>query len=66
MELESAMLCRISGICCHNGATERVKEKPLLIIVNNFLFYPEKQPPEVFYKKTALENSTIFTGKHLC
>ena len=66
MELESTMLCRISGICCHNGAAERVKEKPLLIIVNNFLFYLEKQPPEVFYKKAALKNLKIFTGKHQC
>ena len=27
----------------------------------------QKQPPEVFYKKsTVLKNFAIFTGKHLC
>ena len=26
----------------------------------------QKQPPEVFYKKAALENFAISTGKHLC
>ena len=26
----------------------------------------QKKPPEVFYKKAILKNSTIFTGKHLC
>ena len=26
----------------------------------------QKQPPEVFYKKSALRNFTKFTGKHLC
>ena len=25
-----------------------------------------KQPPEVFYKKAALKNFKLFTGKHLC
>ena len=25
-----------------------------------------KQPPEMFYKKSVLRNSTKFTGKHLC
>ena len=28
--------------------------------------YQQKQPPEVFYRKTALKNFAIFTGKHLC
>ena len=26
----------------------------------------QKQPPEVFYKKGVLQNSTKFNGKHLC
>ena len=26
----------------------------------------QKQPPDVFYKKSVLENFTKFTGKHLC
>ena len=26
----------------------------------------QKQSPEVFFKKTVLENFAIFTGKHLC
>ena len=26
----------------------------------------QKQPPEVFYKKCALKNFAIFTGKYLC
>ena len=26
----------------------------------------QKQPPEVFYKKGALKDYVIFTGKHLC
>ena len=26
----------------------------------------QKEPQEVLYKKAALKNSTIFTGKHLC
>ena len=26
----------------------------------------QKQPPEVFYKKSVLRNFTKFTGKHLC
>ena len=32
------------------------------------LFYRalQKQPPEVLYKKTALKNFAIFTGKYLC
>ena len=27
---------------------------------------PQKQPPEMFYKKHVLENFAKFTGKHLC
>ena len=26
----------------------------------------QKQPPELFYKKSVLRNFTQFTGKHLC
>ena len=26
----------------------------------------QKEPPEVFYKKAILKNSTIIIGKHLC
>ena len=26
----------------------------------------QKQPPEVFFKKSVLKNFSIFTGKHLC
>ena len=26
----------------------------------------QRQPPEVFYKKTVLKNFAIFTGKYLC
>ena len=28
--------------------------------------YKQKQPPEVFYKKSVLRDFTKFTGKHLC
>ena len=28
--------------------------------------YKQKQPPEVFYKKSVLRAFTKFTGKHLC
>ena len=31
--------------------------------IQDFLF--QKQPPEMFYKKAALQNFAIFTGKHL-
>ena len=31
-----------------------------------FLLKFQKQPPEVFYKKSVLRNLTKFTGKHLC
>ena len=31
-----------------------------------FLLKQEKQPPEVFSKKSFLKNFTIFTKKHLC
>ena len=30
------------------------------------LWWNQKQPPEVFYKKAVLKNFAIFTGKHLC
>ena len=33
--------------------------------LKNFLTL-EKQPPEVFYKKGALQNFAIFKGKLLC
>ena len=28
--------------------------------------YVQKQPPEVFFKKSVLKNFANFTGKHLC
>ena len=31
-----------------------------------FLWWNQKQPPEVFYKKAVLKNFAIFTRKHLC
>ena len=33
---------------------------------NTWTITLQKQPPEVFYKKSALRNFTKFTGKHLC
>ena len=33
---------------------------------NTLVFTEQKQPPEVFYKKDALENFVKFTEKHLC
>ena len=30
------------------------------------LWWNQKQPPEVLYKKAALKNFAIFAGKHLC
>ena len=39
-----------------------------LTLIKKFLEFlqPQKQPPEVFHKKTFLKNFVIFTGKHLC
>ena len=31
-----------------------------------FLWWNQKQPSEMFYKKAVLRNFAIFTGKHLC
>ena len=31
-----------------------------------FLWWNQKQPPEVFYKKAVLKSFAIFTRKHLC
>ena len=31
-----------------------------------FLWWNQKQPPEVFHKKAVLKNFATFTGKHLC
>ena len=31
-----------------------------------FLWWNQRQPPKVFYKKAFLKNFTISTGKHLC
>ena len=31
-----------------------------------YLFYQQKQPPEVFYKKAVLKSFTTFTEKHMC
>ena len=31
-----------------------------------FTVFNANQPPEVLYKKAALKNFALFTGKHLC
>ena len=39
-------------------------------VMNNASYFDistfKKQPPEAFYKKTALKHFAIFTGKYLC
>ena len=36
------------------------------VSLNTFLKKMQKQPPEVFYKKTVVKKLAIFTEKHLC
>ena len=51
---------------------KRIEKKKLLgrhnkeISLNTFLKKMQKQPPEVFYKKTVVKKLAIFTEKFLC
>ena len=42
---------------------ENIGKKQVKKNVNSFSL--QKQPPEVFYKKTVFKDFTTFTGKHL-
>ena len=42
---------------------ENIGKKQVKKNVNSFPL--QKQPPEVFYKKTVFKDFTTFTGKHL-
>ena len=55
-----------------NMCLKRVEKKKLLgrhnkeIFLNTFFKKMQKQPPEVFYKKTIIKKLAITTEKHLC
>ena len=36
------------------------------MVVKNYAFSGQKQPPEVFYQKGVFKNFVNFTGKQLC
>ena len=48
------------------GLGQKHYRKSLLKCLMIFLKMRQKQPLELFYKKSGLENFAIFTRKHLC
>ena len=44
----------------------RLQFSALFSKISFMLWFVQKQPPEVFYKKAVLKSFAVFTGKHLC